>query len=76
MPILMVATFREVESDMGEPFKRALAALSREPYVSRIALRRFFARRRRLLAYRAQWSRSVRASRFITKAKIPYGDLA
>lgn len=41
MPILMVATFREVESDMGEPFKRALAALSREPYVSRIALRRF-----------------------------------
>ena len=28
MPILMVATFRDVETDMGEPFKRALTALS------------------------------------------------
>lgn len=41
MPILMVATFRDVEADMGEPFKRALTTLSREPYVTRIALRRF-----------------------------------
>lgn len=41
MPILMVATFRDVETDMGEPFKRALTTLSREPYVTRIALRRF-----------------------------------
>ena len=41
LPILMVATFRDVESDMGEPFKRALAALSREPYITRVALHRF-----------------------------------
>lgn len=41
MPILMVATFRDVESDMGEPFRRALAGLSREPYVTRIDLGRF-----------------------------------
>lgn len=27
MPILMVATFRDVESDMGEPFKRALTSV-------------------------------------------------
>ena len=29
MPILVVATFRDVETDMGEPFKRALTVLSR-----------------------------------------------
>lgn len=41
LPILMVGTFRDVESDMGEPFKRSLATMSREPYVTRIALHRF-----------------------------------
>jgi len=41
IPVLMVATYRDVEADMGEPFKRALAELLRQPYVTRIALRRF-----------------------------------
>jgi hypothetical protein len=41
MSILMVATFRDVEADMGEPFRRALASLTREPFVKRVSLRRF-----------------------------------
>jgi hypothetical protein len=41
LPILMIATYRDVESDMGEPFKRALAQLSRQPYVTRMPLHRF-----------------------------------
>lgn len=41
LPILMVGTYRDVESDLGEPFKRMLASMSRETFVTRIALRRF-----------------------------------
>jgi len=37
--VLYLATYRDVQADMGEPFQRALARLSRLDSVSRIALR-------------------------------------
>jgi tetratricopeptide (TPR) repeat protein len=37
--VFYIATYRDVQSDMGEPFQRALARLSRLDSVSRIALR-------------------------------------
>ncbi len=39
MPILYIITYRDVAADMGEPFKRALAQLSRQDFVTRIPLR-------------------------------------
>lgn len=39
LPVLYVITYRDVAADMGEPFQRALARLSRLDSVSRIALR-------------------------------------
>jgi tetratricopeptide (TPR) repeat protein len=40
LPILMVITYRDVDSDMGKPFQRALAKLSRLPFVRRMPLQR------------------------------------
>ena len=37
--VLYIATYRDVQADMGEPFQRALARLTRLDSVSRIALR-------------------------------------
>jgi len=39
LPVLMVITYRDVAADLGEPFKRALARLTRLDYVTRIPLR-------------------------------------
>jgi len=39
LPVLYIATYRDVAADMGEPFQRALARLSRLDSISRIALR-------------------------------------
>ena len=39
LPVIYIATYRDVAADMGEPFQRALARLSRLDSVSRIALR-------------------------------------
>lgn len=39
MPVLLVFTYRDVAADMGEPFKRALAQLSRQEFAKRIRLR-------------------------------------
>ncbi|MEJ2534990.1 MAG: arginase family protein, partial [Gammaproteobacteria bacterium] len=39
MPVLMVITYRDVAADIGEPFKRALAHLAHQDYVTRIRLR-------------------------------------
>ena len=39
LPVLYIATYRDVQSDMGEPFQRALIRLSRQDSVRRIALR-------------------------------------
>jgi tetratricopeptide (TPR) repeat protein len=39
LPLLMVVTYRDVVADMDEPFKRALAQLPRQSFVSRIPLR-------------------------------------
>ncbi len=39
MPVLFIVTYRDVAADMGEPFKRALAQLSRQDFVTRIPLR-------------------------------------
>ncbi|HEY5775433.1 MAG TPA: AAA family ATPase [Xanthomonadales bacterium] len=39
MPVLMVITYRDVAAEMGEPFKRVLAQLSRRDYVTRMPLR-------------------------------------
>ena len=39
LPVLYIVTYRDVAADMGEPFQRALARLSRLDSVSRIALR-------------------------------------
>lgn len=39
LPILMVITHRDSELDIGRPFRRALAGLIRQEYVTRIALR-------------------------------------
>jgi DNA polymerase III delta prime subunit len=41
LPILMVVTYRDVESDMSAPFKRALAQLSRQSYAKLIPVQRF-----------------------------------
>jgi tetratricopeptide (TPR) repeat protein len=41
LPLLLVLTYRNVDADMREPFRRALASLSRESYVTRFGLRRF-----------------------------------
>ena len=39
LPVLFVITYRDVAADMREPFKRALARLSRDESVTRISLR-------------------------------------
>ncbi len=39
LPVLMVITYRDVAADIGEPFKRALAHLAHQDYVTRIRLR-------------------------------------
>jgi tetratricopeptide (TPR) repeat protein len=39
LPVLYIATYRDVAADMGEPFQRALARLSRLDNISRIPLR-------------------------------------
>lgn len=39
LPMLLVITYRDVAADMGEPFKRALAHLSRQDFATRIRLR-------------------------------------
>jgi hypothetical protein len=40
-PILMVVTYRDIEADMSEPFKRTLAQLSRQSHVKRLSVQRF-----------------------------------
>ena len=39
LPILMVATYRDVATDLREPFKHALARLSHQDYATRIRLK-------------------------------------
>ena len=39
LPVIYIVTYRDVAADMGEPFQRALARLSRLDSVNRIALR-------------------------------------
>lgn len=39
LPVIYIVTYRDVAADMGEPFQRALARLSRLDSVTRIALR-------------------------------------
>jgi tetratricopeptide (TPR) repeat protein len=39
LPVIYIVTYRDVAADMGEPFQRALARLSRLDSVSRITLR-------------------------------------
>lgn len=38
LPVLLIVTYRDVTTDIGAPFKRALANLNRQSYVNRIPL--------------------------------------
>jgi tetratricopeptide (TPR) repeat protein len=56
LPVLYIATYRDVAADMGEPFQRALARLSRLDGISRIALREL--RRNEVIALLAKLGRA------------------